>query len=73
MNLQLWKDFKKEEKEKKKTKTHENQMEKNGTRNNSLTMESEITHNFPWIQCLRAVWVQAQEHPEFWKEKEAIS
>lgn len=44
-------------------------MEKNGTRNNSLTMESEITHNFPWIQCLQAVWVQAQEHPEFWKKE----
>ena len=41
--------FQKRRKRKKRTKkkTHENQMEKNGTRNNSLTMESEITHNFP--------------------------
>lgn len=73
MNLQLWKDFKKKKKKKNKKKTHENQMEENGTRNNSLTMESEITHNFPWIQCLQAVSVQAQRHPEFWKKKVPIS
>lgn len=36
-------------------------------------MESEITHNFPWIQCLQAVLGQAQERPEFWKRKMAIS
>lgn len=48
-------------------------MEKNGTRNNSLTMESEITHNFPWTRYLQAVPVQAQGHPEFWKKNVAIS
>lgn len=75
MNLQLWKDFKNKKKEKKrtKTKTHENQMEKNGTSSNSLTMESEVTHSFPWIRCLQAASPQAQERPEFWKNNVAIS
>ena len=67
MNLKLWKDFKKEK------KTMKTQTKKNGIRNNSLPVESEITHNFPWIQCLQAESGQAREHPEFWKSKVAIS
>lgn len=64
MNLQLCKDFKNKKGKKNKNEC-ENQMEQNGSRNNSLTMKSEITHNFPWIQCLQAVSVQAQNHPVF--------
>lgn len=46
MNLQLCKDFKNKKGKKNKNEC-ENQMEQNGSRNNSLTMKSEITHNFP--------------------------